>query len=399
MASLRCLHLTATLAALTAASPVFALQALDDLILSDVTGQAQGLKITQEQETVIDSLTYYDDDGLGGANGTAGSITLSNVRRYTPKGVPTVQDIEVKNVIVKGTDKGRGLVITNHQLEINQEIGDISINGKSLGSQGQNNYRFGANDVLVTSIRAGGYLGNNGMSIDVAVPSSLSYDQWKEMNGVRSYVTISYDDPYNKGQGGIVFEDITIDITDDGLRVGLPTTRGGFINQYNNCVGTWKDCRDPGQTKHNVTSSNAFRNINFMPGGYVLVKNAKGANEYGLELDARVKAGSNLDYIDIFGEVGDSYPNSQVFEMSAHLHLNSDLIIEGLRMNVDGERGLVFDFDNTTPHQVASANLVMSDVTLMRSDRVKTTPNPVSIGTLDVQLNLGSRTYIQMEGH
>ena len=41
----------------------------------------------------------------------------------------------------------------------------------------------------------------------------------------------------------------------------------------------------------------------------------------------------------------------------------------------------------------------MSDVTLMRSDRVKTTPNPVSIGTLDVQLNLGSRTYIQMEGH
>lgn len=394
MASLRCLHLTATLAALTAAGPVFALQALDDLILSDVTGQAQGLKITQEQEVVIDSLTYYDDDGLGAPGSSAGTITLSNVRRFTPKGVPTIQDIEVRD-----TAKGRALVITNHQLEVNQEIGDVAINGKSLGSQGQNNYRFGAGDTLVTSIRAGGYLGTNGMSIDVEVPSSLSYDQWKEMDGVRSYVTVNYDDPYNKGQGGIKFENITIDITDDGLRIGLPTTTRGFINQYNNCVGTFKDCRDPEQAKHNVTSSNAFRNVNFMPGGYVLVKNAKGASEYGLELDARVKAGTNLDYIDIFGEVGDSYPNANVFEMSAHLHLNTDLIIEGMRMNVDGERGLVFDFDNTTPHQVASANLVVSDVTLMRSDRVKTTPNPVSIGTLDLQLNLGSRTYIQMEGH
>ena len=55
MASLRCSSPDRYARCPTAASPVFALQALDDLILSDVTGQAQGLKITQEQETVIDS--------------------------------------------------------------------------------------------------------------------------------------------------------------------------------------------------------------------------------------------------------------------------------------------------------------------------------------------------------
>lgn len=397
MASSRCLHLTTTLAVLTTAAPVFALQGLDDSSLSNVTGQAQGIKITQQYETVIDSLSYIDDDGLG-PNGTAGTITLSNFRENTPNG-PAIRDVQVVNDY-KG--KGKALVITNHQLEIDQYIGDISINGKSLGAQGQDNYKFAAGDTLVTSIRAGGYVGTNGMSIDVEVPSSLSYDKWQEINGVRQYTTVNYDDPYNKGQGGIHFEDITIDIVDDGLRVGLPTVSNGFINQYNKCVGSFETCRDPARAKHDVTQSNAFRNINFLPGGYVLVKNAKAAGDIGLEFDMRVKAGSNLNYVDIFGEVGDNYPSSQIFEMSAHVNLLSDLVIEGMRMNVDGERGLVFDFDTSAgaPRTVASANIELSNITLQRSDRVNQPGvTPPNAGTLDLQLNLGSRTYIQIEGY
>ena len=48
MASLRCLPLTVTIAALVISAPSIALQAMDDLSMSDVTGQAQGLRITEQ---------------------------------------------------------------------------------------------------------------------------------------------------------------------------------------------------------------------------------------------------------------------------------------------------------------------------------------------------------------
>lgn len=394
MASLRCLPLTVTVAALFMSAPSFALKVLDDQSLSGVTGQAQGLKITQQQEMVIDSLSYIDDDGLG-QNGTLGSITLSNIRQYTPNNRPTIRDFEVKDL---GAGRGKGLIMTSRELAVYREIGDVAINGKSLGSFGQNNYHFNPGDVIETGIYAGGSVGNNGISIDVDVPSSLSYDNWHEINGAKSYVTINYDDPYNQGNGGIFYKNITVDIVDDGVRVGLPTISNGFVNQYNACVGNDQSCRSSG--RNNVTHSTAYRNINLLPNGYVLVKNAKGANEIGLELDMVVRSGSNLDYVYIYGEVGTNYPSSDVSEMSAHVELKSDLIVSGLRMNVDGERGLVFDFDNTVPGAtVVSGNIELSDITLLRSDKVSTTPNPVSIGTLDVQLNLTNNSYVQIEGY
>lgn len=395
MASLRCLPLTVTIATLIMSAPSFALQVLDDQSLSDVTGQAQGLRITEQQEMAIDSLSYIDDDGLG-PNGTVGTITLSNVRQYTPNNRPTVRDFEIKDL---GKGKGQGLIMTSRELAIYREVGDIAINGKSLGSFGQDNYHFADGDVVETGIYAGGYGGGNGISVDVDVPSSLSYDNWHETNGVRQFVTTNYDDPYNKGNGGIFYQDITIDIVDDGVRVGLPTIEGGFINQYNECVGTAASCRSEG--KNNVTHSTAYRNINLLPDSYVLIKNAKGEGEIGLEFDAVVKQGSNLDYVYIYGEVGSNYPSSSVFEMSGHVELLSDLTVDGLRMNVDGERGLVFDFDNTQNPgaKVVSGNIGLSNITLMRSDKVATTTNPVSLGTLDVQLNLTNNSYVQIEGY
>lgn len=399
MASLRCLPLTATIAAVLISAPTYSMQSLDDQSLADVTGQAQGLRITEQQEMVIDSLSYIDDDGLG-PNGTVGTITLSNIRQFTEDG-PTIRDFEVKETdrqkALGENSKGKALVMTSRQLAVNREIGDVAINGMSLGSYGQDNYSFAPGDVIETSIYAGGYVGN-GLSVDVDVPSSLSYDNWHETNGVKQFVTTNYDDPYNKGNGGIFYQDITIDIVDDGIRVGLPTIEGGFVNQYNECVGTVDSCR--GEGKNNVTHSTAYRNINLMPDGYAIIKNAKGANEIGLEVDLRVKQNTSLDYVYIFGEVGDNYPSTSVFEMSANVELKSDLTVDGLRMNVDGERGLVFDFDNSTPGEtVVSGNVGLSDITLMRSDKVATTVNPVSLGTLDVQLNLTNNSYVQIEGY
>ena len=167
MASLRCLPLTVTVAALFMSAPSFALKVLDDQSLSGVTGQAQGLKITQQQEMVIDSLSYIDDDGLG-QNGTIGSITLSNIRQYTPNNRPTIRDFEVKDL---GAGRGKGLIMTSRELAVYREVGDVAINGKSLGSFGQNNYHFNPGDVIETGIYAGGSVGNNGISIDVDVPS------------------------------------------------------------------------------------------------------------------------------------------------------------------------------------------------------------------------------------
>src|SRR5690554_221343 len=405
MASLRCLPLTVTMAALFVSAPTYSMQALDDQSLSDVTGQAQGLRITDDQEIIINSLSYHDDDGHG-IDGTPGVITLNSVRQYSASGRPSVRDFEVKDL---GQGRGIGLIMTSRQLDISREIEDVLINDKSLGGFGQMNYSFDDGDFIQTGIYAGGSsvggVGAKGISFDVNVPSSLSYDTWHSTNDAKRFVTTNYDDPYNPGQGGMFFQNFTIDIVDDGVRLGLPTISNGFMNQYNECVGTKESCR--GEGRKNITHSTALRNINMPTGGYALIKNAKGAEEYGLEFDLRLAKDTIFNYVYIFGEVGDSYPNDRVFEMSAHVSLLSEATVDGLRMNVDGERGLVFDFDNTGSAgtksapgaTVVSANVEVSNITLMRSDRVQTTPNPVSLGTLDVQLNLTNNSYVQIEGY
>lgn len=399
MASLRCLPLTVTMAALFVSAPTYSMQALDDQSLSDVTGQAQGLRITDDQEIIINSLSYHDDDGHG-VDGTPGVITLNSVRQYSASGRPSVRDFEVKDL---GQGRGIGLIMTSRQLDISREIEDVLINDKSLGGFGQMNYSFDDGDFIQTGIYAGGSsvggVGAKGISFDVNVPSSLSYDTWHSTNGVKRFVTTNYDDPYNPGEGGMFFQNFTIDIVDDGVRLGLPTITNGFMNQYNECVGTEESCR--GEGRKDITHSTAFRNINMPEGGYALIKNAKAANEAGLEFDLVIKQDTNLDFVYIYGEVSDNYPSDKVFELSTHVELLSDATVDGLRMNVDGQRGLVLDFDNEANPgaTVVSANVVLSDITLMRSDRVQTTPNPVSLGTLDVQLNLTNNSYVQIEGY
>lgn len=399
MASLRCLPLTVTMAALFVSAPTYSMQALDDQSLSDVTGQAQGLRITDDQEIIINSLSYHDDDGHG-IDGTPGVITLNSVRQYSASGRPSVRDFEVKDL---GQGRGIGLIMTSRQLDISREIEDVLINDKSLGGFGQMNYSFDDGDFIQTGIYAGGSsvggVGAKGISFDVNVPSSLSYDTWHSTNGVKRFVTTNYDDPYNPGQGGMFFQKFSIDIVDDGVRLGLPTITNGFMNQYNECVGTEESCR--GEGRKDITHSTAFRNINMPEGGYALIKNAKAANEAGLEFDLVIKQGTNLDFVYIYGEVSDNYPSDSIFELSTHVELLSDATVDGLRMNVDGQRGLVLDFDNEANPgaTVVSANVVLSDITLMRSDRVQTTPNPVSLGTLDVQLNLTNNSYVQIEGY
>ncbi|WP_430459644.1 DUF6160 family protein [Thalassolituus sp. LLYu03] len=367
------------LGAMLAAGHALALEALDESSLSDVTGQAQGLRYTSEFDARIDSITYIDDDGLAG--GEVGTISMSPVRVYTPTNRPVQVDLEVRDV---GGEKA--LVFTNRDLPFEVEVGSIAINNQSLGGYGQGNFQIGSGDSLVTYLYAGGYQGN-GLKLDIEIPASMSYDTWIEDEGARFTTTVDFSDPYNPSSGGIVLKDITFDLVGEGLRIGLPTVTGGNINFYNARIGD------------DVLNSVALRDINLQPGGYLLVKNARGAAEYGLEFDAVVKAGSSLDYVYIAGAVDGDYPSADVFEMSAGIVLASDYEVNGMRMNLDGERGLVFDFDTNDATSGVTANVIVQDFTLMRSDKVATTVNPISLGTMDIQMNLSNASYLQVEGH
>ncbi|MDK2777692.1 MAG: hypothetical protein KYX62_08525 [Pseudomonadota bacterium] len=303
------------------------------------------------------------------------------VRLYTPTNRPVQVDLEVRDI---GGEKA--LVFTNRDLPFELQVGSLAINGYALGGFGQGNFQISSGDALITYLYAGGYDGN-GLTLDLDIPASMSYDTYFDDEGTRFTTTVDFGDPYDAAGGGLLLEDISFDLVAAGLRIGLPVTSGGNINFYNARVGD------------NVLNSMALRNIVLQPGGYVLVKNARGADEYGLEIDSVITSGSGFDYVYIAGEVGSHYPSADVYELSASVSMLTDTEVRGLRLNVDGERGLVMDFDHTDSSAGAAANLLVENITLQRSDRVGQNPDPVSIGTMDMQINISNNSYLQVEGH
>ena len=177
-----------------------------------------------------------------------------------------------------------------------------------------------------------------------------------------------------------------------------------------------------------MLNSAAYRNIK-LKGGYVLVKNAKNSGDVGVEFDVNLNAyaaddtgktgeTASLDFVYLAGTVDENYPNpvpdpndpdadpAYVYEASVSFRLLDDLKVDGLRMNVDRERGLVLDFDRSGSQKetVISTRLLAENITLQRSDQVKlpTDANyqrPVSLGTIDANINLTNHTYLQVEGH
>ena len=376
MASKCCL----ILATMMAGTPALALEALDESSLSEVTGQAQGLRYTSEYDARIDSISYIDDDGLG-ADGTVGTISMSPIRMYTPVNRPVQIDLEIKEI-----NGRKAVVFTNRDLPIELEVGSLAINGQSLGGLGQGNFQIADGDALVTRMYAGGRIGS-GFTLDLLIPKSMRMDTYYEDEGARFTSTIDFSDPRDPNLGGLTLENITFDLETDGLRIGMPTISGGNINIYNARVGD------------DVLNSIAFRNIQMVSGGYLLIKNAEQAGEIGIEFDSRIAAGSSFELVYIAGEVDDNYPNLNVFEMSAQVSMPSNFDVKGMRMNVDGERGLVFDFDAATATDGVSGNLLVENITLQRSDKVGVGAVPASIGTLDMQVNLTQNSYLQVEGH
>lgn len=399
MAPIRCLHLTVILTGLVAASPLLALEAMDDSALANTVGQAAGLKITQEYENHIDSIEYWDDNGWG-ADGKAGNLTLNNMVTKTATNAPEIREYRLK----RADDGSTYLEITDIDYTTEQSY-KLSVNGKSLGTYGEDNYQ-GTNGRKML-LHAGGANnpdgspigGPGGISIDWLYPAELTYDSWVEQNGVRQTHTVMYDDIYQKGKGGLENRNITVDIVDEGLRIGLQEVTNGFKGEVNNRIG------------NDVHGSTAMRNINYKPGGYVMIKSAKEAGDKGLELDLVMKAGSGFEQVDISGaaidlqgtKAGESYLNSNHLVSSTKVELLGDLRIEGMRLNVDEERGVILDFDTTAnaPVNVASVNIQMSDHKIIQGGenmeaRLSALP---SMGTTNLMINLTNQSYVQIEGY
>lgn len=399
MAPLRCLPLTIMLTGLAASYPIHALEVMDDTALSNTTGQAAGLKITQEYENTIDSLEYWDDNGWNGS-GKAGNLTINDMVVKTATNRPEIREVRLK----QDANNQTYLEITDIDYSTEQRF-KVSVNGESLGTYGQDNYNgtFGRKTIL----RAGGAKdehgneigGPGGMSVDWLYPHDLTYDSWVEQNGVRQTHTVMYDDIYKKGAGGLANTDITVDIIDEGVRIGLQVVEDGFKGEVNNKIG------------NDIHGSSAMRHINYKPGSYLVVKSAKDSGDIGLEFDGVISKGSNLEMVEISGAaidlkgtaVGDSYITSNHFVSSSRIELKEELSIKGMRLNVDGERGIVLDFDTTAgaPVNVASANIEISNHKILRGggDMEQRMNAATSLGTTNLQLNLTNQSYIQIEGH
>lgn len=399
---------------LSCASATQALEALDDSAMSAVTGQAQaqGIRLTSEFDTSINAITYTDDDGYyrtdrneDNASQNAGTIRLSPIRVATPTNRPIVIDLSVATNAAGET----GLVLENRDMALDVDIGKIEINGVSIGSYGQNNFRIGtengglASDSFRIELYGGGadvasgpnddVGGTSGMTFNVSLPNSLSFDTYFEdpdgngsNPGARLTSTVSFQS--NSGKDGLELNNITLDIVDDGLRIGIPETNGGDINVYNARLGDA------------ILNSVAYRNIDIKPGSYLLLKNAKGQNESGIEMDAVLTNRSAVDYVYIDGEVdvaSGAVSDAAIYEGSASFVLLDDMTVKGARVNVDGERGLVVDFDPAQADAGLSAHVLVNDVKFRRTDRdIATTP---TLGTFDAQINLTNNSYLQVEGH
>lgn len=408
---------------LTQFSSLHALEALDEATMSAVTGQAQGIRFTSEFDATTSSITYHDDNGYyravdaNGISPDAGSVEFSQVNIKTPTNRPLVVDVVVGDFTPGGSVPSRkGLFFYNRDLPLDISIESIAINGKSLGSYGQGDFRIADGDAMVTRLFPGGADGEEGVTIDLEIPKSMSFETYYEDDGARFSSRVDFSDPRDPNAGGLTLRGLTFDLVSEGLKVGLPTTNGGNINVYNAAVDG------------DVLNSAAYRNIK-LKGGHILVKNARNAGDVGMEFDLKLNAyaatdtgktgeTTSFDFVYLAGTVDDNYPNptpdpndpdadpSYVYEASVSFKLLEDLKVDGLRMNVDRERGLVMDFDRsgTEKRTVISTRLLAENITLQRSDQVKlpTDANykrPVSLGTIDANINLTNHTYLQVEGH
>lgn len=353
------------------------LEPMDDESLAQVVGQSRGLNIKTEQNIDIGSVTYTDADGVNG--GTSGQLSLSNVKIRTTPSKPMDMDLELKDYNGK-----KAIWLTARSLSTSMNVGSVAINGKSLGGFGQSAITMGANDSVVIRLYPGGNVGS-GLTLDVVLPTSVTFDSHYIDDGTKLTQTVVLKDP-NSTNSTLSLEGITLDVENDGMRVGLPEITNGYLAMQNMKI------------KDSVFGSSVLRKINFKPGAYLMFKNAKEENEQGLELDATLIKNSSFELASITGEITNNTPTVNNFETNAKITLLENLDVRGLRMNVDGQRGLVFDFLGNGGNGHMRVKAEIKDIYFRTADATGKIAQS-SLGRAVVDMNLGSQTYLQIQGH
>ena len=375
-----------------------ALQSLDDSSMSNVVAQ-EGIRLLTEYEATIDSVQYYDDKNpLNSSDSGGGSLSFVDVNIATR--AQQIIDIEVVNGTdssIAGIDRtGRtGVRLSSQEFPVDFSVGDLKINGESLGQAGIVGFTTGGVSPIVFDLWAGGFDENSngladesGLTLDIIFPKESSFNLYYEDDGTRVSSNINYCADEACTTGGLVLEDITIDVVAEGLRLGLPTIKNGTLNISDFRIGVSAD-------DYSDINELSFSNINIEPGGYVVLGAPTGAGESAITFDLAL-AKTNFDFT--FYDTSDTARDS----LSAHVQI-SGLNSAGVA-NAKGEinvletvtptngdpktGGLHVDFE-------AAFQIVATDIT-MQPEGVTNAP---VLGSFELNLQILNGSYLEVMGH
>lgn len=399
-----------------------ALENLDDSSMSDVVAQ-EGVRLISEYELYIQNIALIDtNDG--------GKQTLSDINFSTRPNRRQEIDFKIasKTELYEGyngagscgvsnpacTDE-LGLAFFNRDLPFDLEVGAVEINGKSVGKIGITNFEVDAfsqyahnaafignstaneRSLNVTAF-AGGSDGR-GINLSVYVPKTTQFDQYFESDGVKLASTVRFidADPENPNlattdingnenpngvittiddyAGGLDLANITVDVVDDGLLLGLPTMENGLIAITDFRIGN----DDIG---YDFINDIIFKDIT-LTGGSLLLKPDEVAGHSSVNMDIVVNQGTGFTFV---------YRDDQD-QINARISLAKNLEITGASINTHADDGLVIGLGQIKG-QVLLDNITLSPNSLTNAQRQAQAP----LGELTMNLNIANTSYLNIRG-
>lgn len=368
---------------------VNALERLDDSSMSDVVAQ-EGVILRSEYEIQIDSVQYFDEDDFG-------SITMSDVNIATRDQL--VVDLDVVTGDVGSDRQGRsGVRFTNRALPIDMSVGAIKVNGKTLGGAGVRNLNTGGVDPLVVDVWAGGYdLNNNnltdesGFTVDVTIPKETSYDLYYTDDGSELSMTIDHCSGYSGNTcvaGGIKFSGITFDVTDSGLRMGIPEIAGGQINIRNF------------KLNESVFNDITLKNFTIPTGGHINLGAPDALGKSAINFDAYFAAGSGFDFIyyDTDDQQFDATVSFNALASDAGNAATNYFSIKDGSINVasGSDKGIKIALGDSVANTGGVRGSMSIDDIMLKPNTAASAP---VLGSLKMNLEVLPGSYLEIMGH
>jgi hypothetical protein len=366
-----------------------ALERLDDSSMSDVVAQ-EGVVLRSEFEFEIDAIQYFDEDNFG-------NITMSNVNVATRDQLVVDLDV-VQGDIGSDRDGRSGIRFTNRALPIDLSVDAVKVNGKTLGGFGMRNLDTGGIDPLVVDVWAGGYdLNNNnladesGFTVDVTIPKETSYDLYYTDDGSELSMTVDHCSSYSGNTctaGGLKFSGITFDVTDEGLRMGIPEVAGGQVNIRNY------------KLNESVINDITLKNFTIPTGGYLTLGAPDVLGDSAINFDAYFAAGSGFDFI---------YFDTDAQEFNATVSFNalaSDagnaatnyFYIKDGSINVESgsDKGIKIALGDSVAGTGGVRGSMSIDDIMLKASNASAAP---VLGSLKMNLEILPGSYLEVMGH